>query len=365
MINKLEYYLQNKPTIDRLINELPASVDKGALQAKQERVLNTLKATVANPSEYEKAERQYKDLSAEIRYAKPHFIPQQAPVVKPVIPTVKKASVGRVAKDTSQKDREQIERSFKGREDALNRLADNPDITTAKSKLNTLKAEYEKIKNDPVALTGFMQNQFRAVDMEIGRTLVANRGNIKMPQQTQQKGPQGVSRFATPTVTPAPKAREMTPDEFLAAHPELADDPSMMESILKEGASRTLMKTISGKTGLPVAQLEQFWDIAVQKNSKLSETKDTAFWTGVMKEFQTLIDRVDIEEAKNIMETREKYKEAANSFLNNIAEDNYTAAQESFKTMVDARLTDNISKRAEAYCQNVLSQEAKKLSKDL
>jgi hypothetical protein len=144
-------------------------------------------------------------------------------------------------------------------------------------------------------------------------------------------------------------AAELGPDEFTEQLNE---------------SSTTLLKTMAMKTGLPQGQLEQFWELAVQKNSATSDIKDTAFWSGVMKEFQTLIDKVDIEEAKNIMETKEKYKEAANSFLNHLADDNYVGAEESFKTMMDTRLSDNIALRAEKYCQNILSKEAQKLAHD-
>jgi hypothetical protein len=132
-------------------------------------------------------------------------------------------------------------------------------------------------------------------------------------------------------------------------------------------SSATLLKTMAVKTGLPQAQLGQFWDLAVQKNTQKTQNKDPAFWGGVMKDFQSLLDKVDIEQARNIMETREQFKQSANEFLNHLASDeaNYIEAEKAFKTMGAARLQGNIEEKAEKYCQTVLSQEAKKLSRDL
>ena len=129
--------------------------------------------------------------------------------------------------------------------------------------------------------------------------------------------------------------------------------------------SNTLITTISQKTGLPEAQLEKFWELAVQKNAgKGDKNNDTMFWSKVMEDFQNLVNRVDVEEAKNIMETREKYRQAAETFLNHLHSDDYVNAESSFKEMANSRLNNNIESKAEKYCQEVLSKEAQKLARD-
>jgi len=131
---------------------------------------------------------------------------------------------------------------------------------------------------------------------------------------------------------------------------------------LKE--SNTLITTISQRTGLPEAQLEQFWELAVQKNAGKNDKNDTMFWSQVMEDFQNLVNQVDVEEAKNIMETREKYRQAAGQFLDHLHSDDYLNAESSFKEMSNARLNGNIETKAEKYCQEVLSKEAQKLARD-
>lgn len=155
-------------------------------------------------------------------------------------------------------------------------------------------------------------------------------------------------------------------DEYQSAKDWLAAQGLDKDEFAEQlNESSTLFTTMASKTGLPKAQLRQFWELAVQKNSSSNQPKDTLFWSNVMKEFQSLIDKVDIEEARNIMTTREQYKSHASDFLNHIAEDNYTEAQKAFENMVSSRLNDNINARAEKYCQEVLSKEAKKISRDV
>jgi hypothetical protein len=360
---KAAFYDADVINVKRLISELPSSDEKNNLNAELQSIMSSIHATEGNPAEYEVAERKYKDFKAKVRYMKPRFTPTApvTPAAKPGIPA-QRIMPTRKAKSSADKDKSFIDNRIAGLEKQLNMLVDSPAVVTAKSQLGALKQKYATTKDDD--LLSFIQTEFGPISNEINKVVIANKGNIKTPGMAAQKGPEGVSRFASPTTPkPAPAKKEMSPEEFLAAHPELADDPSMMESLNE--SSSTLLTTMSIKTGLPKAQLAQFWDLAQKKNSTKSQSKDTAFWANVMKDFQSLIDNVDIEEARNVMETREKYKEAANSFLNNLADDNYTEAQTAFKSMVDNRLNDNINAKAEKYCKEVLSKEAQKLTRDL
>jgi hypothetical protein len=171
--------------------------------------------------------------------------------------------------------------------------------------------------------------------------------------------------LATKKATKTPKKKETEPgeDDASAWLKKQGIDDTMLEQLNE--SSTVLLKTMAIKTGLPMGQLEKFWELAVKKNNLTNELRDSLFWTNVMKDFQKLINEVDIEEAKNIMETREQYKSEANNFLNAIASDDYINAQDAFKKMVASRLESNISDRAERYCQEVLSKEARKLANDL
>jgi uncharacterized protein YdiU (UPF0061 family) len=163
-------------------------------------------------------------------------------------------------------------------------------------------------------------------------------------------------------VASTPKSDAEQAAEWLKAH-GMDFEPERYKESLNESSS-VLLKTMAIKTGLPQSQLEQFWELAVKKNASSKVKGDSIFWGGVMKEFQNLIDKVDIEETKNIMETRTQYNNFAQEFLNSIAEDNYVQAESAFKNMVSLRLDSNIAEKAEKYCQEVLSKEAKKLAND-
>jgi len=278
-------------------------------------------------------------------------LPQDAPVSAPVM------------KPQSTRQDQDIEKEIKARIAGLNR-----ELASAEAQYNKALLDYVNTKKmltkgmgipakykDEIEQKGKLVDGLKKKKEDIEGKIAEIEAELKPAVEPE------VEPEAPPVAKPN---KEMDPAEFMKKYAsELGDLPPEDFEQLNE-SSTTLLKTMAIKTGLPQGQLEQFWELAVQKNSAKSQIKDTAFWAGVMKEFQTLIDKVDIEEAKNIMETKEKYKEAANSFLNNLADDNYIGAEESFKTMMDTRLSDNISLRAEKYCQDILSKEAQKLAHD-
>lgn len=279
-------------------------------------------------------------------------LPQDVPVAAPVI------------KPASTKQDADIEKEIKARIAGLNR-----ELASAEAQYNKALMDYtntKKMLNSPRGIPAKHKDEIEQKGKLVDG-LKKKKEDIegKIAEIEAELKPEAEPEIA-PEAPPVAKTNQETdPNKWLAQHAaELGGDlpPEDFEQLNE--SSTTLLKTMAIKTGLPQGQLEQFWELAVQKNSAKSQIKDTAFWAGVMKEFQTLIDKVDIEEAKNIMETKEKYKEAANSFLNNLADDNYIGAEESFKTMMDTRLSDNISLRAEKYCQDILSKEAQKLAHD-
>jgi len=278
-------------------------------------------------------------------------LPQDAPVSAPVM------------KPQSTKQDQDIEKEIKARLASLNR-----ELASAEAQYNKALLDYVNTKKaltkgmgipakykDEIEQKGKLVDGLKKKKEDIEGKIAEIEAELKPAIEPEME----------PEAPPVAKSnKEMDPAEFMKKYADQLGDlpPEDFEQLTE--SSTTLLKTMAIKTGLPQGQLEQFWELAVQKNSAKSQIKDTAFWAGVMTEFQTLIDKVDIEEAKNIMETKEKYKEAANSFLNNLAEDNYVGAEESFKTMMDTRLSDNISLRAEKYCQDILSKEAQKLAHD-
>lgn len=273
-------------------------------------------------------------------------LPNEAPVAAPVSPSM------------SNKQDQDIENEIKARLTSLNR-----ELTSAETQYNAALNDFVKTKQmltkgmgipakykDEIEQKGKLVDGLKKKKEDIEGKIAEIEAELKPVEPDSE-------------IEPTPKSNtEMDPAEFMKKFAAELGPDEFTEQLNE--SSTTLLKTMAMKTGLPQGQLEQFWELAVQKNSATSDIKDTAFWSGVMKEFQTLIDKVDIEEAKNIMETKEKYKEAANSFLNHLADDNYVGAEESFKTMMDARLSDNIALRAEKYCQNILSKEAQKLAHD-
>jgi uncharacterized protein YaaR (DUF327 family) len=130
----------------------------------------------------------------------------------------------------------------------------------------------------------------------------------------------------------------------------------------KLNESNALIKTVSVKTGIPVNQLEGFWDLSVQKNE--SESRDEFFWNKVMEDFQRLVDQVDIQEAKYTMDNISQYQEHAHSFINHLIDDNQVEAQKAFEQVVQAKLSGIIDEKKEKFCKEILSKQAEKIQRD-
>lgn len=115
------------------------------------------------------------------------------------------------------------------------------------------------------------------------------------------------------------------------------------------------------ETGVSVDYLNTLWSQAKDRVDVKINSNDPSYWDSVISEFNKLVDTIDIEEARYIMDTREDYNRAANNFINGLLDDNYSGSDEQFAKMVDARLNLMINKKRDEFYKNVLADKAKKL----
>lgn len=123
------------------------------------------------------------------------------------------------------------------------------------------------------------------------------------------------------------------------------------------------------ETKKSIEEIESLWREAVNKQLQLAKSKDErdkgnpAFWDGVKVHFQQMIDKIDIEEAKNIMDNRNQYEELAGQFVDAMQRDDYVKAQEVFPQLVQTKVDALINNKQEAYLKK-LGQQCKEASEE-
>lgn len=126
---------------------------------------------------------------------------------------------------------------------------------------------------------------------------------------------------------------------------------------LKE--SNELIMSLAHKHKISVGVLEQLWTEAISKqeeNAKSKEERDKAnpkFWKGVRSNFKTLIDNLDIQEAKAIMDSRDRYTQHTSTWLDSLQNGDYAAAEKVFPEIVKSKLDVMINNGKEKYLKQL------------
>lgn len=141
------------------------------------------------------------------------------------------------------------------------------------------------------------------------------------------------------------------------------------EEVMNLKESNELIMSLHHKYKISVSVLEQLWTEAIstqEENAKTSQEKDKGnpkFWKGVRGTFKTLIDKLDIQEAKAIMDSREKYTTSTSDWLDKLQQGDYAAAQKSFPDIIQSKLDIMINNGKEKYLKQ-LSDKVEKQSKE-
>lgn len=129
--------------------------------------------------------------------------------------------------------------------------------------------------------------------------------------------------------------------------------------------SNELIKRKSLETGVKEETLISYWKEAeneVMASAKTSIEKDKSkrpFWEQVKKKFLEKVDNLNIEEARIIMDSREKYKKASEQFLNSLQSDNYVAAKEVFPEVIETKCNIIINNMKDGYLKNMAAKRNK------
>lgn len=129
--------------------------------------------------------------------------------------------------------------------------------------------------------------------------------------------------------------------------------------------SNPLINRISAEKGISKDYLKSLWEEAeneIISNAKTATEKNKGskqFWKNVKTKFLEKIDDLDIKEARLIMDSREKYKEASRNFLNAIQGDDYVAAKEVFPDVIENKLNTVINNLKDGYLKNMAAKNSK------
>jgi hypothetical protein len=129
--------------------------------------------------------------------------------------------------------------------------------------------------------------------------------------------------------------------------------------------SNELIMAMHHKYKIGVKVLEQLWTEAISKQEESAKTRhekdkgDPRFWKGVRNNFRVLINNLDIQEAKSIMDSRERYKSATSKWLDSLQNDNYAEAAKSFPEIMQAKLDIMIDNDKSKYLQQMADNVAK------
>jgi len=131
------------------------------------------------------------------------------------------------------------------------------------------------------------------------------------------------------------------------------------ENVMNLKESNELIMSLAHKHKISVAVLEQLWTEAISKQeegAKSSEEKDKGspvFWKGVRTNFKKLIDNLEIQEAKAIMDSRERYTQSTSKWLDNLQHGDYSAAEKEFPEIIKAKLDVMINNGKEKYLKQL------------
>jgi hypothetical protein len=152
--------------------------------------------------------------------------------------------------------------------------------------------------------------------------------------------------------------RSIKPKTVKLVTPPMKDSEEKEDTMnLKE--SNELIMSLAHKHKISVTVLEELWTQAVSKqeeNAKTKEEKDKSspkFWKGVRSNFKTLIDNLEIQEAKAIMDSRERYTQSTSQWLDQLQSGDYAAAEKTFPEIMKSKLDIMINNGKEKYLKQM------------
>ena len=145
------------------------------------------------------------------------------------------------------------------------------------------------------------------------------------------------------------------------------DDEKEQTMNLKE--SNELIMSLAHKHKINPDVLSELWEQAKAKQSDLAKTKEEKdasnplYWKGVRSIFKELVDKLEIQEAKAIMDSRDSYQKSTSQWLDHLQKDDYAAASKAFPDIIKSKLDVMINNGKEKYLKQ-MSDKVNKQAKE-
>jgi hypothetical protein len=143
-------------------------------------------------------------------------------------------------------------------------------------------------------------------------------------------------------------------------------DKDFQESVqvLSESFSNAYVRKMSQQNLISERVLNNYWEEAVklqETNGEISNKSQKAFWYGVVKNFNEMLNEDELKKAKAIMTERERFTMNTEKFVNCLAKDDYTNAGQFMSEMVEASLANLIDVQKVQYQKEMGEKVAKNI----
>lgn len=131
-------------------------------------------------------------------------------------------------------------------------------------------------------------------------------------------------------------------------------------------AENALIRKASRQKGISRELAEDFWDSSVKEetvNNK-NERKGKEFWSKVVERFKSKIRKLDVLEAKGVMDERQKLRQSIDNFINHLATREYDQAQGTVPEMIKNQLATMINRKKEAFLKD-MGKQVKERAKEV
>lgn len=123
--------------------------------------------------------------------------------------------------------------------------------------------------------------------------------------------------------------------------------------------SNSYIRKVAVRSGVHPEKLSKLWDDCILEQEKTGKTKEDrnksriGFWKSVKNKFDTRILELDTREARYIMDGRQKLRQEIETFLDSMANDNYSGAKEVMPKMLSSKINIMIDARRETFLKEL------------
>jgi hypothetical protein len=123
--------------------------------------------------------------------------------------------------------------------------------------------------------------------------------------------------------------------------------------------SNSYIRKIAARSGVSKEKLSKLWDECINEQEKSGKTLEertkskVPFWKAVRNKFDNKILELDMREAKYTMDGRQKLRQEIETFLDSMANDDYSSAKNTMPKMLSSKINLMIDARRETFLKDL------------